>query len=229
MIETLPSSLRRCDQVEDHRRPPWRPSPPAARRAAGCRRRRRSCARPRSPGAGRRTAAPPARRCRGMLIPISSSALRASRFISALVRNGIGRSTLLAAQEHVVVDGQLVDQREVLEDGVDRRGRGRRRRSWARSPRPCSHIDPLSCFWKPQRILISVDLPAPLSPSRPSTSPLRRCRLTSRSATVGPKRLAMCSTRSTSSSRRCRRDDPLAGEGVLSHGRTPCARARRRR
>src|SRR5208282_6753319 len=48
-------------------------------------------------------------------------------------------------------------------------------------------------------ILISVDLPAPLSPSSPSTSPLRRCRLTSRSAVTGPKRLAMCSTRRTSS------------------------------
>src|SRR5439155_21241782 len=48
-------------------------------------------------------------------------------------------------------------------------------------------------------ILISVDLPAPLSPSRPSTSPLRRCRFTSRSAVTGPKRLAMCSTRNTSS------------------------------
>src|SRR5207253_4308378 len=48
-------------------------------------------------------------------------------------------------------------------------------------------------------ILISVDLPAPLSPSRPSTSPLRRWRLTSRSAVTGPKRLAMCSTRKTSS------------------------------
>src|ERR1700758_4539382 len=48
-------------------------------------------------------------------------------------------------------------------------------------------------------ILISVDLPAPLSPSRPRTSPFLRCRLTSRSATTGPKRLAMCSTRRTSS------------------------------
>src|SRR5271165_574640 len=63
----------------------------------------------------------------------------------------------------------------------------------------CRNITPESCFWKPLRILISVDLPAPLSPSRPSTSPLRRCRLTSRSAVTGPKRLAMCSTRSTSS------------------------------
>src|ERR1700729_2368303 len=49
-------------------------------------------------------------------------------------------------------------------------------------------------------ILISVDLPAPLSPSSPSTSPLRRCMLMSRSAIVGPKRLAMCWTRRTSSS-----------------------------
>src|SRR5207247_3571535 len=63
----------------------------------------------------------------------------------------------------------------------------------------CRKMRPESCFWKPQMILISVDLPAPLSPRRPSTSPLRRCRFTSRSAVTGPKRLAMCSTRSTSS------------------------------
>src|SRR5437588_2906840 len=48
-------------------------------------------------------------------------------------------------------------------------------------------------------ILIRVDLPAPLSPSSPRTSPLRRCRLMSRRAVTGPKRLAMCSTRRTSS------------------------------
>src|ERR1700751_824599 len=48
-------------------------------------------------------------------------------------------------------------------------------------------------------ILMSVDLPAPLSPSSPSTSPFFRCRLTSRSAVTGPKRLEMCSTRRTSS------------------------------
>src|ERR1019366_3337799 len=63
----------------------------------------------------------------------------------------------------------------------------------------CRNIRPPSCFWKPQMILISVDLPEPLSPSRPRISPLRRCRLTSRSAVVGPKLLEMCSTRSTSS------------------------------
>src|ERR1700684_1102836 len=48
-------------------------------------------------------------------------------------------------------------------------------------------------------ILIRVDLPAPLSPNSPRTSPLRRCRLTSRNAVTGPKRFAMCSTRMTSS------------------------------
>src|SRR5215218_9853300 len=51
-------------------------------------------------------------------------------------------------------------------------------------------------------ILMRVDLPAPLSPSSPSTSPLRRCRLMSRRAVTGPNRLATCSTRRTSSSAR---------------------------
>src|SRR3954469_1496936 len=54
---------------------------------------------------------------------------------------------------------------------------------------------PSSGFWKPEMILIRVDLPAPLSPSSPSTSPLSRCRLMSRSAVTGPKRLVTCSTR----------------------------------
>src|SRR5882762_6756530 len=52
-------------------------------------------------------------------------------------------------------------------------------------------------------ILRRVDLPAPLSPRSPSTSPFFRYRLMSLSATTGPKRLAMCSTRSTSSGADC--------------------------
>ncbi len=54
-----------------------------------------------------------------MLIPISSSAARVSRRIARLARNGSGRLDPLAAQEHVLEDRQLVDQREVLVDGVD--------------------------------------------------------------------------------------------------------------
>src|SRR4051812_35425653 len=48
-------------------------------------------------------------------------------------------------------------------------------------------------------ILISVDLPAPLSPSRPSTSPFPRCRSMFFSAVTGPKRFDTPSTRRTSS------------------------------
>src|SRR5271166_7023549 len=67
-------------------------------------------------------------------------------------------------------------------------------------------------------ILISVDLPAPLSPSSPRTSPLRRCTLTSRSAVTGPKRLAMCSTRSTSSGAETGGTMTSAGEGSATSG-----------
>src|SRR5919199_4974308 len=70
---------------------------------------------------------------------------------------------------------------------------------------PRSTMRPLSGFSKPQMIFISVDLPAPLSPSRPSTSPLRRFRLMSRSASTGPKRLLTFSTRRTSSATACPR------------------------
>src|SRR5215217_6581255 len=75
-----------------------------------------------------------------------------------------------------------------------------------------------SGFSKPQMIFISVDLPAPLSPSSPRTSPLRRRRLISRSAMTGPNRLDTFSTRRTSSS---------ANAGPLSH--SPDIRVRRHR
>src|SRR4051795_3518797 len=85
---------------------------------------------------------------------------------------------------------------------------------------PLTTIRPSSGFWKPEMIFISVDLPAPLSPSRPSTSPLRRCRLMSRSAVTGPKRLETCSTRSTSSSARASSAVTIRSSGTtapLSH------------
>src|ERR671936_1208197 len=68
-------------------------------------------------------------------------------------------------------------------------------------------------------ILISVDLPAPLSPSSPSTSPLRRCRLMSRNAVTGPKRLEMCATCRTSSTAGVRSASPGSGGTAtpLSH------------
>ena len=51
---------------------------------------------------------------------------------------------------------------------------------------PLSRIRPLVGGWKPQMILSRVDLPAPLSPISPSTSPRPRCRFTSTSAVTAP-------------------------------------------
>src|SRR5207245_664905 len=75
-------------------------------------------------------------------------------------------------------------------------------------------------------ILMRVDLPAPLSPSRPSTSPFLRCRLTSRSAVTGPKRLAMCSTRRTSSGADSGPTIASAGVAASAKPGMPSTRAR---
>src|SRR4029077_15945009 len=75
-------------------------------------------------------------------------------------------------------------------------------------------------------ILMSVDLPAPLSPSSPSTSPFFRCRLTSRSAVTGPKRLAMCSTRRTSSGADSGPTTVAAGVAASAKAGMSSARAR---
>src|SRR5580698_1149126 len=56
------------------------------------------------------------------------------------------------------------------------------RRQLTRSPHQV--IVPAVAGSAPERILISVDLPAPLAPSRPWTRPARRVRFTPRSATV---------------------------------------------
>src|SRR3989442_14309667 len=74
-------------------------------------------------------------------------------------------------------------------------------------------------------ILMRVDLPAPLSPSSPSTSPFFRCRLTSLSAVTGPKRLAMCCTRSTSSGADWGPTTAAAGVAASAKTRMSSARA----
>src|SRR5260370_2323497 len=57
----------------------------------------------------------------------------------------------------------------------------------------------LSALSAPERILISVDLPALLSPSRPTISFRRTDSVTSLSACTRPKNLLMCSIRTSSS------------------------------
>src|SRR5881394_1069553 len=64
-----------------------------------------------------------------------------------------------------------------------------------RTRRPASRISPSSGSWTPARSFISVDLPAPFSPTTAWTSPQRISKLTWSSAVTPPKRLE---TRSSS-------------------------------
>src|SRR3954453_14989755 len=138
---------------------------------------------------------------RGTFTPIWSSAVRASCFIARFARNGVGpmRSSRLRNMLWKT-ESSLTSARSWYTQSIPSEGAWSTERSSTSSPLTTSR--PSSGFWKPEMILISVDLPAPLSPSSPSTSPLRRCTLMSRSAVTGPKRLEMCSTRSTSSEAR---------------------------
>ena len=60
------------------------------------------------------------------------------------------------------------------------------------TPVPSTSIVPLSGAIVPEATFISVDLPAPFSPSRAWTSPAATSRETSVSARTGPKRLEIC-------------------------------------
>ena len=76
-----------------------------------------------------------------------------------------------------------------------RSGRGpdgrKRQRPWRRRSKgwPAMRMSPPSAACTPARILISVDLPAPLAPSRACISPRSTVKSTPRSASVPPKRL----------------------------------------
>ena len=94
----------------------------------------------------------------------------------------------LSAGVEIVGRPQVVEEREILIDRLD----AQRPRVGGRADRDrCAvHLDsPLSKRCTPFRHLISVDLPAPLSPSSASTSPLRTWRSMSSSAETAPKRL----------------------------------------
>src|SRR5579884_2874455 len=56
---------------------------------------------------------------------------------------------------------------------------------------PSTKISPLSGMFTPAMVLIRVDLPAPLSPTRPTTSPEYTSKSTPRSACTAPKDLVM--------------------------------------
>ncbi len=71
-----------------------------------------------------------------MLIPIWSSASRVSARIWCLRQQGHGPMDLLALEEHVLGDVELVDQREVLVDAVDAERPGMVDVAEDRPPRP---------------------------------------------------------------------------------------------
>src|SRR5439155_4014479 len=76
---------------------------------------------------------------------------------------------------------------------------------------PSTRTLPPSCWCTPERILISVDLPAPLSPRMHVTSPALTWRETSCSARTLPKYLDTCSSWS--------RWEPLVSPGALISSR----------
>ncbi len=95
----------------------------------------------------------------------------------------------LSAGVEVVGRPHVVEEREILIDRLDAPAPARRRASGSRLLfRPSR---PLRCRsgTRPFRRLIRVDLPAPLSPSSASNSPLHTWRSMSSSADTAPKRL----------------------------------------
>ena len=77
------------------------------------------------------------------------------------------------AEEQVRDDVEVLAQREVLEDRRDAEGEWRRwgRCQWSHGVPSNSHHPRGSGAWTPARTFTSVDLPAPLSPTRATTSP----------------------------------------------------------
>ena len=102
----------------------------------------------------------------------------------------------LAPHEEVGDGVDIGAQAEVLVDRFDTQRLGVRRAREANRA-PSNQIRPADGSSEPETILIRVDLPAPLSPSRPTTSPARTSRLTPSSATTGPKCLVMPSIRNS--------------------------------
>ena len=97
----------------------------------------------------------------------------------------------LGAEHDVLEHGQVVGEHEVLVHHADAGGDGVGGRGEAHRARRRRVIVPSSGFCIPYRIFISVDLPAPFSPTTACTSPGRTTRSTSRLATTPGNRLPM--------------------------------------
>ena len=89
--------------------------------------------------------------------------------------------------------------------------------SWNRTSRPLKRMTPRPAGSTPERIFMSVDLPAPFSPTRAWTSPLRRSNETWSSAFTPGKLLE---TPSTSRMTSCMRGNLLSAHEGMARGRT---------
>ena len=110
------------------------------------------------PTRGQRLARAPPRACRQSIRPSAARKAQAHR--------------------HVLGDRHPVDQAEILVDEGDRSGARRPRPGGAGSAGRGTGSRPRRARWMPASILISVDLPAPFSPSSARISPACRSRLT---------------------------------------------------
>ena len=98
----------------------------------------------------------------------------------------------LAAEQEIAGDVDRVAEGEVLIDHLDPlapRVGGRSEADFLAVEHDPSGVG----MRAPDRILLSVDFPAPLSPTRPRTSPARRTRLTRSSDLIAPNDLLMSS------------------------------------
>ena len=97
----------------------------------------------------------------------------------------------LVAEEHVLDDVEVVAEREVLVDGRDAERLGVTRTVQVDRLALPQQISPPSGAHRPEIVLISDDLPAPLSPHSAVTLPGGMSRFdVELSACTGPKRLA---------------------------------------
>ena len=107
------------------------------------------------------------------------------------LRRGVRRGTISRPAEDVGRDGEVGEAQHLLVDHadavLDRFARARRREA----ARRCQRISPASAVTMPARILSSVDLPAPFSPTSACASPSATSKLTPRSALTAPKDLSM--------------------------------------
>ena len=186
-------------------------------------------ARPRQPGAGRRTASPPPASWTEVPIPRSARCTRWSRRASPSCRAARktdperARPAYLAAEEQVRRRCQGGRHGEVLVDGLDARAAGVRRA--LELDRPAVEEDlALVRHEGAGEALISVDLPAPLSPIDGEDLARQSSKSAPSSAVTWPKRLTRPGDRN--GSRQCsglawvgRRSGCHAASSVRTAGR----------